>query len=667
MERAARHAVQLALLTLLISLVRTSPAFATVGWLPVDPADLAMKDNPKEPGADAMILYREAVVDTRKANTDGDSVEEYVRIKIFTQAGVQQGHINIPYDKDWESVPYIAGRTILPDGTIKNFDGQVLDSAVVKSGGYTLYAKTFTLPDVVPGCIIEYRYDSEAKPHYVHVEQWVLSSSLYTREAHFTYFPYEGYGGLGLQPLYRTYLLPASAKMKQQIDGSYILTVSDVPAVIDEPLMPPKSVIEPRVEFYYQSPGDADPNWSKEKYWNHFAKKWDSEIEHFISKKDALDGELSKIAGPNDSPETKLRKIYARVEQIRDLSMEDYKSKTETKAEQLKPDNNVADVFNNGYATGHQINLTFIGLARAAGFDATEVYLAARNSATFFPDRKDVGELNADVVWVKAGSQEYYLDPSARYYAFGQLPWYETEASGVKVDGRNATIVEVPAPVSTNAEILRHADLTVSSDGTIAGNVQIEFSGIEGAMVREAQRKQDQTGRTNALEQAIKTWLPTGTDFRITKITNWDDLEQPLQVQGTIKLSSYSSTAARNMLMPLDPFEATQAGDFTEQTRHNAIYFHYPYEEIDSVTLHAPVGYTVEALPKSQDINLGAATYEISASSQGNTVEVKRHLAIKGVLFAKDAYPTFRAFFGAVRTDDNAQMVFQNSQTGQLN
>jgi hypothetical protein len=169
------------------------------------------------------------------------------------------------------------------------------------------------------------------------------------------------------------------------------------------------------------------------------------------------------------------------------------------------------------------------------------------------------------------------------------------------------------------------------------------------------------------LEKEIRAWLPTGTDFQITKIANWDDIEQPLQVRGTIKVPSYSSTAARNMLMPLDPFEATQAGDFTEQTRHNAIYFHYPYEEIDNVTLHVPALYTVEALPKSQIINLGAATYEISVSSKGNTVQVKRHLAIKGVLFAKDAYPTFRAFFGAVRTDDHAQMVFQNAQSGQLN
>ena len=145
---------QVAVIAAVILVARVLPVGATVGWLPIPPQDLALKDNPKEPGADAMILYREAVLDTRKANVSGDSDEEYVRIKIFTQAGTKQGHVEIPYNKSWETIPYIAGRTILPDGTIKTFDGQVLDTTIVSDGGFKLSAKTFTLPDVQPGCII---------------------------------------------------------------------------------------------------------------------------------------------------------------------------------------------------------------------------------------------------------------------------------------------------------------------------------------------------------------------------------------------------------------------------------------------------------------------------------------------------------------------------------
>lgn len=666
MNRILRCVFQVILLAAVTLAVRF-PAFANVGWQPVSPDDLALKDNPKEPGTDAMILYRESVVDARQANVSGDAVQEYVRIKIFTQAGTKEGHVEIPYDSSWETIPYVSGRTILPDGSIKDFDGKVLDSTIVKAGGIKYFAKTFTLPDVQPGCIIEYKYDRQSRPGWLHDETWVLSSDLYTREAHFTYYPNDQFGENGLSARYRSYLLPKDAQMMHSANDAYTMVVHDVPAIIDEPLMPPKPAIEPTVEFYYVEPTDPDPSEPKEKYWSYFAKKWNGDIEHFDGKKDALSQEVSKIVSPSDSPEAKLRKIYDRVEQIRNLSMEDYKSKTETKAEDLKPDNNVAEVLERGYATGHQVNLTFIGLARAAGFEATELYLAPRNSFVFMPDRNDASEIQAEIVWVKAGSQEYYLDPSARYYPFGVLPWYETEAGGVRVDGHTATFVNTPNPQFSQATITRTADLTVNQDGSITANIQIDFGGLEGAMEREGNRKEDQTGRTKNLEDEIKGWLPVGSEFTITKIANWDDIEQPLHVDGTLKIASYGSTAARNLLLPLDPFQATQAGAFSKQSRENAIYFSYPYQEIDSVTVHAPAGYDIGGLPKAQKIDLGAATYDITPVEQGNTVEVKRQLTIKGVLFGKENYPTFRAFFGAVRAYDDAQMVLETKQTGQLN
>ncbi len=642
------------------------PVSATVGWLPISPDDLALKDNPKEPGADAMILYREVTIDARKANVSGDSTEEYMRIKIFTQAGTRFGHVVIPYDQSWETVPYVTGRTILPDGTIKDFDGQALNSTIERAGETSYFAKTFTLPDVQPGCIIEYKYDVQARPGAISNERWELSREMYTREAHFVYYPNDIFANAGYLPQYRPYLLPAGAKMNENADHSFSMVLHDVPAVVDEPLMPPKAVIEPNIEFYYVTPGQPDPTDPPAKFWRHYAKIWDSEISHFDSKTDALNQELSKIVSAGDSPDTKLRKIYARVEQIRNLSMEDYRSQKETKAEDLTPDKNVADVLEHGYATGHQINLTFIGLARAAGFNATEVYVAPRNNSIFVPNRNDVGELRAELVWVKAGSQEYYLDPSARFYPFGMLPWYESEAGGIRVDGHTPTVVATPDPTATQATIERTAILNVKADGSIAANIRIDFTGLEGAMLREQYREDDQTGRVKDLENRMKRSLPVGAELAITKIDNWDDIEKPVHVEATLKVTSYGSTAARDMLLPMDIFQATQAGDFSEQTRHNAIYFPYPYEELDTVTVNAPPGYKIDALPKPQKIDLKAALYEITPASQGNSVKVTRELMIGGVLFAKENYPTFRAFFGAVRTNDNAQMVLQNSQTGQL-
>jgi hypothetical protein len=635
-------------------------------WQPVSAEDLALKDNPKQPGADAMILYREVVIDASKTSSNGESAEEYMRIKVFTQAGVSQGHVNIEFLRENETIPYIAARTIRPDGSIVKFDGQVLETTLVKTGGLKVLAKTFTLPDVQPGCIIEYIVQRQMKPEWVRDRFWPLSQTIYTREAHFTYIPYTG-SGSSLQPVASTFLLPPDAVLKEQVNGSYTMTAHDIPAVVEEPLMPPSRAIAAYVFFHYQSPDSPGATEPADRYWGFYAKRWDNEQEHFIDKKSALNEELSKLVSASDPPEVKLRKIYAGVLEIRNLSMEDFKTSKEHKNENLKENSNVEDVLKHGYGYGSQINLLFVGLTRAAGFDASEVYVAPRNEEIFVLQRKEFSQLRADVVWVHAGSQDYYLDPASRYFPFGLLPWYESGTGGIKADKRAVTTVDTPNPLSTDATIVRHADLVLGSDGEISGSLEVDFTGQQAALLRLEKRKQDDTGRTKDLEDDIRSWLPAGSEFSVTKVANWDNIDQPIHVEGTITLPSFTRGATQRMLLPLEVFQMTQMADFASEKRTNIVYFDYPYEEIDTIKLHLPSGYKVESLPPSNSVDLKAVSCEITAEAQGPSVEIKRHLAVHGFIYSKDQYQTLRRFFGTVKANDNAQMVLQNSTSAKNN
>lgn len=644
-----------------------SPRLAgAIDWKPVPPEDLALKDNPKQPGADAMILYREVVLDASKVPTNGESDEEYVRIKVFTQAGASQvAHVNLEFVKEYETVPYIAARTIRPDGSIVKFDGQILETTIEKYSGIKVFAKSFTLPDVQPGSIIEYIVQKQMKQgYYLDERVWTVSQPFYTREAHFTYIPYTGFG---LNPMYSSYLLASDAVPKQQINGSYIMITHDIPGIVEEPLMPPERAIQARVSFYYQDSGVPAATDSSDHYWNAYAKKWSGSMEHFIDKKSALSSELSKIVSPADSPEIKLRKIYAYVLKIRNLNMEDDKTAKEHKNENLKDNNNVEDVLDHGYAYAYQINDLFIGLARAAGFDATEVRVAARNQDLFLPKRNDVSELSAALVWVHAGSQDYYLDPAARYFPFGMLPWYETETGGIKIDKHGATIVNTHEPSSADTTTERKADLNVAPDGSLSGTLQVNFTGQRAALFREDKRKEDETGRTKDLEDDIRSSLPAGCEFNITKIADWDDVERPIHIEGTLKMSLFSAGAVQRMLMPLEIFQMSQTREFSSEKRSNVVYFHYPYQEKDDITLHLPSVYKVESLPPARNLDLKAVSGSITAESHANTVEIKRQLNVNGIVFSKDDYQTLRKFFGIVRANDNAQMVLQNATSAKNN
>jgi hypothetical protein len=137
----------LASISLFLLCVTSTPRSAPAGddWQPIAPEDLALKDNPASPGAHAMILYRESMVDAVQS-----SVSEYVRIKIFTEQGRKEANVEIPFVKGADDIQDVRARTIRPDGSVLNYEGKPFEKMVVKVSGYKVLAKTFTLPDVQP-------------------------------------------------------------------------------------------------------------------------------------------------------------------------------------------------------------------------------------------------------------------------------------------------------------------------------------------------------------------------------------------------------------------------------------------------------------------------------------------------------------------------------------
>jgi hypothetical protein len=649
----------LGLLFLLIAayFALSSPAPAGEDWQPIDPADLALKDNPKAPGADAMILYRDSMVDAHES-----SDIEYLRIKIFTQAGTKRADVEIPFVKGFNDIRDIRARTIRPDGTVVNFEGKPFEKTVVKVTGLKYLAKTFTLPDVQPGCLIEYKYRDQYDPNLYINSEWTIQGELFTRMARFAVKPDQGPAPL----YYRSYHLPTNVVPQRQSNGWYSLEVHDLPGVDDEAYMPPLKSLQARVEFYYRSAAEPEKE-TPEAFWKRIGKSWNETLDRYVDKKGALAADVSRTISPGDPPETKLRKIYARVEQIRNLNMEDEKTEKEEKAEKLKLNMNVEDVLKRGYGGSRQINYTFVGLLRAAGFDATALFVAPRSGDMFRPEMRDTGQLDADLVWVHAGTKDYFLDPGARFYGFGFLPWYEFSTWGIRVNKEGGTLTQTPDLPSAGSTIVRNADVAMDDEGSVSGKLLVDFTGLEGAARRHDGRDEDEAGRKKSLQDEIKGWLPSGSAVEITTLANWDNIEEPLHVEGTVKVPGVGTSAGRRMLVPAELFQAGQTKAFQSEKRVNPIYFNHPFEEVDDLKFSLPSGFKPDVLPPAAAVKPGPVSYEIAVESKGDHVEVTRHLVINGTSFAVKAYPAFRNFFNSVKTNDEVQIVLQTIPSAKNN
>jgi hypothetical protein len=92
-----------------------APAHAA-DWLPVDPADLALKAPRLDKDADAEVMFWDVRVDDEPLGFSFGTVwTHYIRIKIFTDRG-RDSQSTVTFSTLPESLADIAGRTIKPDG-----------------------------------------------------------------------------------------------------------------------------------------------------------------------------------------------------------------------------------------------------------------------------------------------------------------------------------------------------------------------------------------------------------------------------------------------------------------------------------------------------------------------------------------------------------------------
>lgn len=636
-------------------------------WPPVNPADLALKDNPANPGSDAMILYREEHTDSSQA-----FVEEYYRVKIFTEAGKKYGDIEIPFEKGQSSVGDIRARTIRPDGSVVPFSGQVFEKEIIKAGGIKVLEKTFSMPGVQPGCILDYKYRVQYDTDYYWNISWNIQEDLFTRDAAFSIRPPSAGGESGMAAfrtpaMYsRTFGFPEQVRPVKQKNGDYAVVLHNISGLTTEDYMLPEGILRGRVEFYFKGPNDSGPQ-TTQQFWKNEDKKFNQAVDSFVNKKGVLQQVVAQTTSPADSPEVKLQKLYARVQTVRNLAFEDRTSQ-EWKRLKIQPNHNVEDVLKRGYGNPREINELFVGLARAAGFEANEVYLAPRSQRLFMPDLQDTSELNDDIVSVQLGGRRLFFDPASKFYPFGILPWDETSISALLVDKEGGEFIQIPLADSADATIQRHASLKLNADGSLSGDVEIDLTGVEGCIARQEERSDDETGRKKDLTDEIRSWLPASAKFEITKMSGWDDLSASLRISGNLTIPGYASSAGSRLIVPITPFIALEPRAFQSAVRVNDIYFHFPYEQRDDISITVPPAFQVESLSKPPlNAPTGGIQYTLASSQLGNVVEVKRTFTIVDIIYKQGDYPALRQAFSTIKAGDDEQMVLQPATSAHQN
>jgi hypothetical protein len=622
---------------------------------PITPEELAMKSEPLAPGAPAIILFRLVQRDDNGRTSHEDN---FVRIKILNEEGLKYANREIPFVKGRDNVVNVKAHTIRPDGSVVNYDGKLTEQTIVKSRGLKYLAKTLALPDVHPGSIIEYSYTYDLTEHLIYDSHWILSEDLFTRRAIFTLKPYNGrfnvrWSWQGLPP--------GTEPPKEGPDHIIRMEARNVPAFQTEDFMPPANELKSRVDFTYSDNyGDANPA----TFWKNVGKARYADLEHFIDKRKAMQQAVSQIVSPQDSLEEKAKKIYYRVQQMRNTSYEPSKTEQEEKREEAKKLVNVEEVWSRGFGDGVQLTWLYLALVRAAGLEADGVWVSGRNDYFFRPDvQVDSARLNANVVQLRIEGKEIYCDPGGKFTPYGLLPWYETGVSGLRLDKDGGTWIKTPLPPASASVVERKADLTLTDSGDLEGQLTITYTGLEAESHRHEERFEDEAGRRKYLEEIVKRLIPTASEPTLTNQPDWNGSASPLVAEFTLKVPGWASQTGRRVMLPVGLFSAPEKHLFDHADRVYPVYMNYPFQQKEDIAITMASGWQIGTLPPEHKQDGHIITYSLTVAKDKSTLRLNRTISVDFLLLDNKYYTALRTFFQGVKTSDDQQIVLQPAAT----
>ena len=645
--------LSLSLLSLLIVL---SPLARGFDFPPVPDEDMRFKEVPGHPGAPAAILYKEEIDDDAKNH----SRTMYERIKILTEAGRKYADIQIPFEKGDFNIEGVSGRTIHADGSVVQFDGKVYDKEIVKARGYKVHVKSFSLPDVQVGSIIEYRYHVDYGDRVSYAPHWIIQSDLWVQKAYYKFMPYMGdlmmeHGQIGNGVAWISYL-PSDSKPKQvpSRDSYYFeYTVTNVEPFVDEPYMPDTDQFKNYIRFYYRL-----PNVKQADFWKNEGKYWNKDVDKFMGKKNGISEQVQQLVAANDTPEQKAKKIYAFVQSLENESFRPPRSQQELKALGMKEVKGVDDVLAQKSGTRRQLTRLFVAMARAAGIPAYLMEITNREENYFSEMYLSSDQLDSEIALVTLNGKDVFVDPGTKFAPFGILDWRHTATKGIRQTASGTELADVPPPQYMESIIERLGKFEMKDNGMLEGTLKMSFVGQQAMSHRQSAIRTDAEGRKKDLEDEVRSWLPAEADVKLISQPNWDTVEGPLNAAFQISTPA-ASNAGHHVLLPVLLFQMNEKPKFPASQRVNGVYLYFPWLDVDLISVTLPANLSVENLPQNENVKLDWALYKTKWTQDKQTITVRRDLAVGGFAFPQKEYPEIKAFFDKSKTGDEQQAVLK--------
>ena len=324
-----------------------------------------------------------------------------------------------------------------------------------------------------------------------------------------------------------------------------------------------------------------------------------------------------------------------------------YSSLASQKAVLEKKSGNTADV-----------NLTLLGMLRAAGLESSPVLLSTRENG-YHPGYPLISKFNSLVVQVNAGSKAYLLDATDEDNIPDMLSYENLNHEGLKVNttAMTAEWISLDNDIAGNNSVTYN--LTLGADKTFKGNMYLAYSNYDAIDHRGLYK------RTATEAEFLKNYKAKRPGLEIVSY-KIDNLKKPNEMlYETMDVTIEDAVEDAGNLMYFTPlfFDRTKENPFPLEERMFPVDFAHPFEENIRSVIQFPENYKLDKLPKNEAFALPNkdGLFSVTYAVDGQTIAVRSKISIAKSVFTPEEYFLLKEFFKNIVRKQAEQVVFKKS------
>lgn len=548
------------------------------------PADVAgilktVEEAKFAPGAGALYLVDEQTV---KLNPDGSyRTESHFLGKVLEDRAKGIAFVSLSYDKARESVDVLLARTITPDGRAVDLD-PALVTDVESFGGDQFFSryktKSFTLPEVTVGSIVEYRIVQHThKPLFegYFAPMWYFTNSEPTLRSKFTVILPPG---RELNWRYRDRdASPCAPAITKDEAGDTVMVWErrDIPALVDEPQRPPYSEIASFVEGTLFQDWNPIFDWNGDKYFKHIAESSDAVAQAAREATKDAKTEDERIAAIYYWIQKNIRYISIKGDVVAGLA-----------------GHPARETFEKKYGDCVDKAVLMSAMLKVVGVECHPIGTMTNDRGEWRTDLPRYFVNHSFVYIRKSDSTEVWLDPTTTNFRY---PYFREDDQGV-----NALVPTLRAFKRTDMPLVvkraYEKRIKVEADGAIRVDAMNRFAGGMEASYRGFLKNRKPQERQDALARMLNSEMSGTVVEAPFEFPDVEDLATPFTLRQVYRVRDYAQRAKDLLIFKLPGVERAFP-ELALETRRYAVDYQGISAFRGTCEVEVPEGFEVDSLP----------------------------------------------------------------------